>query len=86
MGIGSLIGSVLVIFAFGGLYCFLGKKFYAILHGINCGLIGFGFGFLVLSGVTGSLIVGILAGLAAGVGCGLWCFKLEKVQAFVLGS
>jgi len=85
LGVGTLAIPALFMFAFGGLYCFLGKKFYAILHGINCGLIGFAFGFVVLGGVTGSLVVGILAGLAAGVGCGLWCFKLEKVQAFVLG-
>ena len=86
MGTGSLIINSLIVFAFGGLYCFLGKKFYPILHAINCGLIGFSFGSLVLGVVTGSVVVGIIAGLAAGVGCGLWCFKLEKVQAFVLGS
>ena len=67
------------IFIFGGLYCFYGKKFFAILHAIVCGFMGFGIGMAVLGGIVGNIIVGILGGLAAGVGCGLWCFKLEKV-------
>jgi hypothetical protein len=69
----------------GALYCFVGKKFYPILHGVICAFLGFAFFFAIIAGLSGSLVAGIIVALLAAGLCGWGCFKAKRTQAFVLG-
>jgi hypothetical protein len=69
----------------GALYCFVGKKFYPILHGVICAFLGFTFFFAFTTALSKSVVAGIIVALLAAGLCGWGCFKAKRTQAFVLG-
>ena len=68
----------------GSLYTFMGAKVYPVMHGLVCGLVTFFIATYII-GMIISPLVGLILGIVVAGLFGFQCFKMERLQAFVLG-